>query len=111
MNEFLFSYGTLQRDEVQLELFGRLLNGTSDLLRGYRTASVEMADKVFLAKGENRQQLTLVASDGDVVEGTVFKISEEELLKADAYEPIGYSRVKVELESGKQAWVYMARIT
>lgn len=34
MKEYLFSYGTLQRDEVQLELFGRLLTGKKDPLVG-----------------------------------------------------------------------------
>lgn len=92
-----------------LELFGRLLNGTGDLLSGYRTASVEIVDEAFLAKGESRQQLTLVVSDGGVIEGTVFEISEEEILKADAYEPDGYIRITVKLESGKQAWVYWLR--
>jgi hypothetical protein len=32
----LFSYGTLQRDEVQLSSFGRLLDGEDDAMVGYR---------------------------------------------------------------------------
>ena len=34
---WLFSYGTLQQDEVQLATFGRLLEGRKDALPGYAT--------------------------------------------------------------------------
>ena len=108
MKEYLFSYGTLQKDEVQLELFGRLLAGTKDILKGYKTSSIEIRDESFLSKGEQKYQLTAIISDDktDTIEGTVFEITRDELLIADEYEPEEYERVKVQLESGKQAWVY-----
>jgi len=34
MNKHLFSYGTLQKDKVTLEAFGRLLKGWTDTLKG-----------------------------------------------------------------------------
>ncbi len=110
MKENLFSYGTLQRSEVQLELFGRLLTGTKDILKGYKLSSIEIKDESFLAKGEEKYQLTLIPStdDADVIKGTVFEISEEELLLADKYEPDNYKRVKLALGSGKEAWIYAA---
>lgn len=110
MKENLFSYGTLQKSEVQLELFGRLLTGAKDILKGYKLSSIEIKDESFLAKGERKFQLTLILSkdNADIIEGTVFEISEEELLSADKYEPDNYKRVKVALESGKKAWIYAA---
>jgi gamma-glutamylcyclotransferase (GGCT)/AIG2-like uncharacterized protein YtfP len=110
MTEYLFSYGTLQKDEVQLELFGRRLARTKDFLKDYKVSSIEIRDESFLSKGEKKYQLTAIISDNtkDAIEGTVFEVSEEELLLADKYEPEGYKRVRVELESGKQAWVYLA---
>jgi gamma-glutamylcyclotransferase (GGCT)/AIG2-like uncharacterized protein YtfP len=110
MTEFLFSYGTIQKDRVQLELFGQILNGTKDILKGYKTKSIEIKDESFLSKGEQKYQLTAIFSDDakDTIEGTVFEVSEEELLLADDYEPQEYKRVKVKLESGKRAWVYLA---
>lgn len=109
MNEYLFSYGTLQKDKVQLELFGRLLNGTRDILKNYKLASVEIKDESFLSKGEqNFQRMAISSNDkNDSIEGIVFEISEEELLKADKYEPDNYKRVKVMLQSGKEAWIYV----
>jgi gamma-glutamylcyclotransferase (GGCT)/AIG2-like uncharacterized protein YtfP len=110
MSENLFSYGTLQKETVQLELFGRLLTGAKDVLEGYKLASIEITDEAFLAKGEEKFQWTLIRSNdnADLIEGTAFEISGEELLLADKYEPENYKRVKVTLLSGKKAWIYVA---
>ncbi len=110
MKEYLFSYGTLQKDKVQLELFGRLLSGAKDILKGYKLSSIEIKDETFLSKGERKYQLTLISSkdDADVIEGMVFEISEEELIAADKYEPDNYQRIKVSLQSGEEAWIYVA---
>ena len=109
MSEYLFSYGTLQKEAVQLQLFGRKLVGVKDILQGYSICEIEIFDRSFLSKGEERYQETLVHtkdSTGAVV-GTVFELTEEELMKADSYEPDNYKRVLIILASGKQAWVYM----
>ena len=110
MKEYLFSYGTLQKDKVQLALFGRILQGWTDTLRGYKVVSIEIKDKAFLSKGEGNLQQTLVIShnNNDAIKGTVFEITEEELLYADKYEPDNYKRRKVMLQSGKEAWIYTA---
>ena len=111
MTELLFSYGTLQKENVQLELFGRILSGTKDSLPGFKISVVEIHDEKFLSKGEGRFQNTLLPtnSKADVVEGTVFELTHEELLEADQYEPKNYERFKVKMSSGKEAWVYIAR--
>jgi gamma-glutamylcyclotransferase (GGCT)/AIG2-like uncharacterized protein YtfP len=108
MKEHLFSYGTLQKESVQLELFGRLLEGMKDILPGYKIASIEIKDEAFLARGEENIQRTLVESKGEKVEGTVLEISEAELIQADKYEPDNYKRIKVVLQSGRKAWIYVA---
>ncbi|MEQ1921352.1 MAG: gamma-glutamylcyclotransferase family protein [Pyrinomonadaceae bacterium] len=107
MSEYLFSYGTLQKAEVQLKLFGRLLNGSADSLEGFKTSEVEITDAAFLSKGEQSIQLTIVASGGDQIDGTVFEVSSDELTHAEKYEPAEYSRVVVTLISGKRAWLYL----
>ena len=110
MGEYLFSYGTLQKTEVQLKLFGRVLNGTMDVLKGWKISPIEIKDEKFLAKGEEKSQKTLIATnnDADIVEGTIFEISEEELLLADTYEPDNYKKIEVALASGKETQVYVA---
>lgn len=110
MKENLFSYGTLQKDEVQIELFGRLLGGTKEVLRGFKIATIEITDANFLAKGEDRFQKTLIRTndENDSVEGVSLEFTREELLLADGYEPENYKRLKVKLESGAKAWIYVA---
>ena len=110
MNEYLFSYGTLQKEKVQLKLFGRILKGWKDTLPGYRIHTLEIKDERFLATGEDKLQRTLVFSNdnNDAVNGTVLEITGEELLFADKYEPSNYRRIKVVLQSAKEAWVFVA---
>ena len=110
MAEYLFSYGTLQQQKTQLELFGRILPGAQDELHSYKLASIEIHDKTFLAKGEGKYQNTLISikDKNAAVKGVVFEITNEELLLCDKYEPDNYKRIKVILRSGKEAWIYVA---
>ncbi|WP_223198428.1 gamma-glutamylcyclotransferase family protein [Solihabitans fulvus] len=106
----LFSYGTLQQPEVQLSNFGRLLNGGPDALPGYRTDWVTITDPdVIAASGSDRHPIVVSTGDiGDLVAGTVFVITATELAAADDYEVDDYRRVLVRLDSGIEAWVYLA---
>lgn len=109
MKESLFSYGTLQKEKVQIDLFGRILAGSADVLRGYRISIIEITDETFLSKGEGKYQKTLIISNSsDIVDGIALEITGEELLLADKYEPKNYKRINVMLESGKKAWIYIA---
>jgi hypothetical protein len=105
----LFSYGTLQLDSVQLASFGRLLEGEADALPGWRRDWLEITDPAVLAASGERFHPVVSRSDdaADIVEGTVFRISADELAAADRYEVSDYVRVLVPLRSGRQAWVYV----
>lgn len=109
--ERLFSYGTLQQENVQRETFGRLLHGQADALVGFRKDLVEIIDPDVLAKsGERFHPIVSRSSEGtDRVAGTVFLITAEELVAADAYEVSDYERVVAPLASGLTAWVYVKR--
>ena len=106
--EKLFSYGTLQQKNVQVKTFGRELKGEKDTLLGFYLAEIEIKDEaVIKASGTNIHPI-LKESDNtsDVVNGTVFEITREELLKADNYEVAEYMRVSAKLISGKTTWIY-----
>ncbi|MGE8555729.1 MAG: hypothetical protein ACN6OB_17560 [Chryseobacterium jejuense] len=47
---YLFSYGTLQKEQVQLETFGRILQGEKDSLLGYELNMLEITDPEVLRK-------------------------------------------------------------
>ncbi|MNK06642.1 AIG2-like family protein [compost metagenome] len=110
MNEYLFSYGTLQKDKVQLETFGRLLKGSKDTLIGYKLSTIVIVDQDVLAKSEQEIHLLAIPSEiaTDHIDGVIFEITHEELLAADGYETDAYQRVKLQFESGREAWIYIA---
>lgn len=108
-NEYLFSYGTLQKDKVQLETFGRLLKGTKDTLLGYKLSTIVIVDEDVLAK--SGQEIHLLAMPSEVVtdriDGVIYEITHQELLAADGYETDAYQRVRLRFESGQEAWIYV----
>ncbi|HET6554747.1 MAG TPA: gamma-glutamylcyclotransferase family protein [Dyella sp.] len=107
--ELLFSYGTLQLEQVQLESFGRLLEGEDDAMPGNRQAMVEITDpEVVRRSGERFHPIVGPSGDpSDEIAGKVFRITSAELAAADRYEVSDYKRVAVRLKSGKEAWVYI----
>lgn len=109
--EHLFSYGTLQTESVQLATFGRRLTGRTDALAGYRLQMIQIEDREFVATSgaEYHRNLEYTGSPSDLVEGTVFSVTQPELEQADAYEPAGYERVRVRLRSGTEAWAYLSQ--
>ena len=105
----LFSYGTLQQDDVQRATFGRLLTGQSDTLPGYSREMHEIDDPEVVATSGKTHHPIVRPSDNtlDRVAGTVFEISDAELAQADVYEVAAYRRVAVALASGRRAWAYI----
>ncbi|WP_315798245.1 MULTISPECIES: gamma-glutamylcyclotransferase family protein [unclassified Bradyrhizobium] len=106
---FLFSYGTLQLESVQLKSFGRRLVGRADSMPGFRKSFIEITDPDVLASSGEQFHPIVVPSDDpdDAVDGTVFEITAAELHAADQYEVADYKRVDVVLRSGTRAWVYV----
>jgi hypothetical protein len=105
----LFSYGTLQQEEVQLANFGRRLTGEADVLAGFLLGTVLIADDEVVAKSGSREHpiISPSSSPDDVVVGTAFLLTSDELAAADAYEVPEYKRVEVTLRSGRRAWAYV----
>ena len=105
----LFSYGTLQDEEVQLSLFGRTLVGRKDYLLGYEHALDRVDGPDFARTSGATHHAILRPADSDAarVEGTALEVTDAELERADKYEPVEYKRVVASLASGGQAWVYV----
>ena len=107
---FLFSYGTLREERVQLSTFGRRLRGENDALPGYEPSVVKIEDARFVASSGRSHHANVVPSGraDSRVAGTVFEVSDAELAAADRYEaPAAYARTSVVLASGRQAWLYV----
>lgn len=96
---YLFSYGSLQEEAVQLNLYNRVLAGKKDYLEAFAFSNQKIASLYpIIFKTDN---LT------DRIVGMVFEISEEELLITDEYEGDSYRKVQVKLKSGIIAWCYV----
>ena len=107
--QLLFSYGTLQDPEVQLDTFGRLLTVEDDILPGYTVDYAEIDDPRD-ADGSGLSVHPVVRATGnplDKVLGKVLWVSENELDAADEFQVELYRRVEVHLASGRAAWVYV----
>jgi gamma-glutamylcyclotransferase (GGCT)/AIG2-like uncharacterized protein YtfP len=106
---FLFSYGTLQQEDVQLSTFGRRLVGSGDELVGFEQSMTKIEDPSVVAIS-GKAYHPIVKFTGNAasrVAGTVFEITDSELAMADDYEVKAYTRVRAKLVSGKDAWVYV----
>lgn len=108
---YLFSYGTLQNEQVQLETFGRKILGFKDELIGYKINYIEIFDKEVLRMSNQKFHLIIeyTGNTSDKVNGMTFEISEDELIKADNYEVDDYRRVLLKLKSGKNGYVYIQK--
>lgn len=109
--EKLFSYGTLQYRQVQLDTFGRLLEGIPATLSGYIIGEVEITDEAVLKSSDQRFHPALIKTgkQSDTVNGTIYLITEQELAQADAYEVDDYQRIEETFQCSNQAWLYVAK--
>lgn len=111
--EYLFSYGTLQQEEVQRANFGRKLTGHPDTLQKYVVRKIRITDERVIRESgkEIHPILVYTGIDTDEVNGMVYQISYRELLKADDYEVKDYNRIQAPLKSGQKCWIYSAAHT
>ncbi|WP_439592111.1 gamma-glutamylcyclotransferase family protein [Microbacterium sp.] len=108
-DQLLFSYGTLQHPDVQLDTFGRLLEGDDDVLPGYTLDYAEIEDPrvVDLSGASVHPIVRETGSPLDKIVGKAFRVTEDELEASDEYEVALYRRIAVVLASGHDAWVYV----
>src|SRR5258706_14842869 len=107
---FLFSYGTLQREDVQLSTFGRRLHGEADQLPGYEPARVPIEDPAVVASTgtTHHADARFTGREQHRVAGRGFEVTDAELERVDTYEAaFAYRRTAVSLASGRRAWGYV----
>jgi hypothetical protein len=106
----LFSYGTLRQANVQVATFGRRLEGRPDALAGFALSPMTITDPhVIAASGAAIHTIARPSGNrADRVPGIVFGLTPAELEAADRYESGPIVRIRVRLESGSEAFVYVA---
>lgn len=105
--EKLFAYGSLQNEDIQKDLFGRILDGTPETLIGYIVKEIQIEEEFGLVR---YPIITETENQEDTINGMVYTISTKELHQSDLYEGLHYKRVEVRLQSNQIAWAYSAAI-
>ncbi len=105
--EKLFAYGSLQNEDIQKDLFGRILEGTQETLIGYIVKKIQIEEEFGLV---HYPIITETQKPEDTINGMVYSVSSQELRQTDLYEGLHYRRVEVQLQSNQKAWAYSAAI-
>jgi gamma-glutamylcyclotransferase (GGCT)/AIG2-like uncharacterized protein YtfP len=105
--EKLFAYGSLQNEDLQKDLFGRIIEGTPETLIGYVVKEIQIEEEFGLV---HYPIIVETHKPEDTINGIVYTISPQELRQTDLYEGLHYRRVEVHLESNQKAWAYSAAI-
>ena len=103
----IFSHGSLQQPDVQVSIYGRVLDGEPDELVDCIHTQVEVPTwhKAAAVGATHYANVEFFPGSGGRVAGRVFELT-------DAYEhDAEYVRVKVTLASGRHAWVYVSAAT
>lgn len=96
---YLFSYGSLQDEQVQLRIFQRRLKGQMAILKGYRLSENEYLGEFPVIYPSTNQE--------DTVKGLVFEVTKADLIFCDQYETSYYKRIQVALNTHPSVWVYV----
>lgn len=105
--EKLFAYGSLQNEDIQKDLFGRILVGTPEILIGYIIKDIQIEEEFGLV---HYPIITETHQPEDTIKGMVYTVTNQELRQTDLYEGLHYRRVEVHLQSNQKAWAYSAAI-
>ena len=89
--------------------FGRLLDGKPDTLEEFVESPLLIEDEHVIAiSGKSQHTIgRFTGRKSDILVGTVYSVSLDEILRADDYEVAPCERVSVVLRSGTRAWVYI----
>tara|TARA_R110002020_G_scaffold1019_5_gene5180 strand:- start:1763 stop:2065 length:303 start_codon:yes stop_codon:yes gene_type:complete len=96
----MFAYGTLVDDITRQAVLMRKVSAEKDTLKNFEKAP----HKYF------EIYPTIRKAEDKTVEGVVFPVTVMDLVSLDRYETHHYKKIKVNLESGKEALAYIENL-
>lgn len=109
-DEYLFAYGVLRSEAGQKIVFGRALNGSDAVLSGYTVDYIKPTAADVSVLGTMFAHNPVIRHTGnalDLVIGTKFQVNTSQLECVDDHEQTCFRRIRVELNDGSRAWMYI----
>ena len=95
----IFVYGSLLNKTLRTNVLCHEIEGVEDILEGYTIDTHSVLGRYP----------TVIKSEGEFVNGKVFKVSDSDIEKMDRYESHYYKKIEVTLKSGVMSLVYLER--
>ncbi|GGF66716.1 gamma-glutamylcyclotransferase family protein [Wenyingzhuangia marina] len=107
----LFTYGTLKLEKVQTEIFGKVLQGKDDIVKGYKLGIFHFVNPEAIAISEKDCHPLATPSENpnDEISGTIYEINEEEIKTKEICITDDCERVQVITDSGTICWMYVIK--
>lgn len=97
----IFCYGTLQEEDVQLELVGRSQSGKLACIEGY------IVVRDYLDPEDGIEYPRIIEYPKGCVYGRVLEFTDKELALIGRYETEMYRLSRLKTKEGDPVWVYM----
>ncbi len=95
----IFVYGSLLNKTLRTNVLCHEIEGVEDILENYTIDTHSVLGRYP----------TVIKSEGEFVNGKVFKVSDSDIEKMDRYESHYYKKIEVTLKSGVMSLVYIER--
>tara|TARA_R110002110_G_scaffold120660_2_gene295985 strand:- start:151 stop:465 length:315 start_codon:yes stop_codon:yes gene_type:complete len=95
----IFVYGSLLNKTLRTNVLGHEVEGIEDILEDYTIDTHSVLSRYP----------TIIKSEGELVKGEIFKVSDSDIEKMDRYESHYYKKIEVTLKSKVMSLVYIER--
>lgn len=95
----IFVYGSLLNKTLRTNVLCHEIEGKRDILEDYTIDTHSVLGRYP----------TVIKSEGEFVNGKVFKVSDSDIEKMDRYESHYYKKIEVTLKSGIMSLIYIER--
>ena len=96
---YIFSYGTLGDEPIQVEIFGERIEPKPDSIQNFVVRDLIEESGIYpIAYHKKGQELR----------GNLLRVNAQQLENADEYEGPSYVRSLIDTKGGFQAWLYHA---
>tara|TARA_R110000765_G_scaffold349099_1_gene439230 strand:- start:19 stop:327 length:309 start_codon:yes stop_codon:yes gene_type:complete len=94
----IFTYGSLMDHRVRFNVLGYSINGINDILDNYMLTDHSVFKTAYPA---------IIPQNNSKVNGLVFEVKEDDIIKLDRYESDLYKKIKIKTRNNIECLVYI----